>query len=140
GDVAIGQRFDDQPLNASERPPDFDLVPDPQLAIGLRELLVDLHLSELARVLRVRTRLEDARDVQPDVDPDPRGRIIRSIDHRPLAFYSHPNLEVGMRRRLTVTVALCSLGLVGWLHAQGNREPDWSRVEAETLQHFQALL
>jgi len=43
-----------------------------------------------------------------------------------------------MRRLLSIGVAVCALGAV--LPRAQTRQPDWPRLEAETLQHFQALL
>ena len=37
---------------------------------GFAELPVDVHLAALARLLRLRARLEEARDVEPDVEAD----------------------------------------------------------------------
>jgi hypothetical protein len=38
-----------------------------------------------------------------------------------------------------LTALLCALAPLA-LSAQGPREPDWKAVEAEALQHFQALV
>src|SRR5262245_25385952 len=54
-------------LPASERPADLDLVADFEPPVRLRRLTIDLDLPGLARVLRLRARLEQARDVEPDV-------------------------------------------------------------------------
>jgi len=53
----------------------------------LCRLPVDVHLVVPARLLRLRTGPEDARDVQPDVQPDASLAIIH-IDHFAAPFYS----------------------------------------------------
>ena len=49
-------------------PGDLDHVTGANLAMGLGGLPVDVHLAALAGLLGFRTRLEEARDVEPRVE------------------------------------------------------------------------
>src|SRR5262249_5490516 len=56
--------------------------------VRLRRLTVDLDLPAAACLLRLRSRPEEARDVEPDVEPH---RVISSriVNHRSRSLYRH---------------------------------------------------
>ena len=60
---------DHDSLLASERPADRDLVAGVNLTMRLGGLPVDVDLTALAGLLRFRSRLEQARDVEPQIQP-----------------------------------------------------------------------
>jgi hypothetical protein len=68
--VPFGDRPNDDFLNAPVRPADFQFVAVPDQSVRLGRLSVDGELSEFAGFLRFRPRLEQARHVKPDIQPD----------------------------------------------------------------------
>ena len=69
-DVSVGERLHPQLLRAAHRPRDPDVVSRAQQAILFRGLSVDGDFAALARALRFRARLEEARDIEPHVETD----------------------------------------------------------------------
>ena len=70
-DVAIGHGAHDDPLLAAERPADFQFVAGSDQPVWLRGLSVDVNLAAFAGLLLFRTRPEQTRDIEPDIQPDP---------------------------------------------------------------------
>src|SRR5207237_8231760 len=69
-DVLIDDDADDDVLVAAKGTADSDAVAFANEAVGLRVLAVDLDLPALTGALGFRTRLEEACDVQPNVETD----------------------------------------------------------------------
>ena len=84
GYVPFGEAADDHALLPSKLPGDFYFVSYVQPAIRLRNLAVDSKLAEPARRLSIRARSEQARHVEPHVQPQLAGLadIVRCIGHR----------------------------------------------------------
>jgi uncharacterized tellurite resistance protein B-like protein len=70
GNVPIREPAHDDLLLASEGPGDDQRVSNLDVAVRLRALALDLDLPALARALRLRSRFEETRDIEPDIDPD----------------------------------------------------------------------
>jgi hypothetical protein len=68
--VPIGHRPHDDALAAALRAGDLDDVAKPHLAVRLGAVAVDGDLAALAGALRLGPRLEEARDVEPDVEAE----------------------------------------------------------------------
>jgi hypothetical protein len=66
--VLLGDRLDDDRLAAAERSPDDHLVALAQQAMRLRRLAVDRNLPVSDGLLCFRSRAEQARDIQPDIE------------------------------------------------------------------------
>jgi hypothetical protein len=73
GDMPVGEPADDDALFASVRPADHELVAHAQQPVRLGGLAVDVDLAALARLLRLGSRAEQARDIEPDVQADAGG-------------------------------------------------------------------
>src|SRR6266545_3267506 len=67
-DVIVDDDADDDVLVAAEGPADAKTIAFADGAVGFGGLAVDVDLSALAGALGFRSRLEEARDVQPDVE------------------------------------------------------------------------
>ncbi len=65
--MRIHYRADDDRLVMAEAPADLDLIPFADDPMGLGVLAIDLDFAALARALGFRPRLEQTRDVEPDV-------------------------------------------------------------------------
>ena len=77
GDVLARHAAHDHGLTASRAARDHDLVSRPHDPVRPRGLAVDVHLAAAARALGLGPRLEEAGDVEPDVDPLARARALR---------------------------------------------------------------
>lgn len=66
--MALGDAAHDHFLAPSERTRDRDAVALADLAVRLGALSVDVHLAARAGALRLRSRLEETGDVEPDVE------------------------------------------------------------------------
>jgi len=84
--VSVGESSHDQPLTTAERAADLDFVRDAYQAMRLRVLAIHADLSALAHFLRFGPRLEEARDVQPYIEPHGFQSIV--VDHCGVLFYS----------------------------------------------------
>jgi hypothetical protein len=69
--MSIGQPAHEDALLRSQRTTDFNFIPDLQQSIRLRALAVDFDLATRAGVLSFRSRFEETRDIEPDIQPDP---------------------------------------------------------------------
>ncbi len=69
-EVALGRRPDDDALAAPERPGDFDRIARLHFAMRFGRLAVEVHLAALDGALGLGPRLEEARDVEPDVEAE----------------------------------------------------------------------
>ena len=78
GDVPISERDDAHALPAAKRPSDLDHVSRFDLAMRLRRLAIEIDLAPTTRPLRLGSRLEQTRDVEPDVEAEG----VRSVFHR----------------------------------------------------------
>ena len=68
--MPIGESFHDHPLTAAERAGDLEDIAHFDLPVGLDAVAVQRNLAALARALRLRPGLEEARDIEPDVKTD----------------------------------------------------------------------
>jgi drug/metabolite transporter (DMT)-like permease len=74
--VVFEKRAHPNPLLSTERAANFDRVTDVNETVRLGPLAVDVDLAPFARRLRLRTRLEEARDVEPHVKANGFGWIL----------------------------------------------------------------
>ena len=72
-------------LLSAERAAQPKLVADAELPMRLAALAVDLDLSALARLLRLRARAIQARDVEPDIEANAVGTCVMFQQSRPFA-------------------------------------------------------
>jgi hypothetical protein len=77
--MPVGQRAHRHPLFPSVGAADFQLVTDAHQPVRFCALTVDVDLSAFARLLRFRTRSEQAGDVEPDIESDLTALLV--IDH-----------------------------------------------------------
>jgi len=77
-DVPVGDGDDAYALPAAERPRDLDHVARLDLTVRLRRLAIDVNLPAATGPLRLRSRLEQTRDIEPDVESEG----VRSVFHR----------------------------------------------------------
>jgi len=82
--VLVDDDADDDVLVAAEGPLDAKAVAFADGAVGFGGLVVDVDLSALAGALGFRSRLEEARDVEPDVETNRVAQM--KISTLPLAF------------------------------------------------------
>ena len=93
GQVLVGERLDDHLLPPSAGARDGQPVAGPQLTVRLgRALAVDLDLSAVAGPLRFRAGLEEAGDIEPDVET------------RPHEFHYAPGVLATILRKLGLDV------------------------------------
>src|SRR5882762_3304160 len=85
--MPVGELPHAHELFAPERPADRELVSHPHPPIRFHRLAVGRHFAASAGFLRFRPRLEQARDVEPDVETYAILRII-AVDHSRTTFYS----------------------------------------------------
>jgi hypothetical protein len=80
--VLFGDRPDHDSLPPPERASDADDVAHMDLAMGPGGATVDLDLPALAGALRFRSRLEQAGDVEPDIEPYGDGLVFHRLNGR----------------------------------------------------------
>ena len=69
GDVPFGEVLDDDDLLTAEGPGNHDFIAGLDLPVRLRRLAVDVDPADFAGFLGLGPGAEEARDVQPDVEP-----------------------------------------------------------------------
>ena len=129
--MLIQNNPNDDVLVATERTGDADAVALADRAVGLGVFAVDLHFAALARTLGLRARLEQAGDIQPDVEANAVVHSDQDFDLR-LRFQ-----RVDEQLRLCVAVLLCeefldlSFGFLEWHDARVLPVGDFDDVVAE---------
>src|SRR5687768_7262383 len=94
-DVLIEDDADDDVLKAAGPAADADAIALAQVAIWFGVAAVDVHLPALAGALGFRTRLEEAGDIEPDVQAD--GALAQTrISTFPLARSDFTNASVSL--------------------------------------------
>jgi hypothetical protein len=66
--VLLGNGYNYQPLPATERAMNDDLIARLDDAMGLRGLAADVNLAVPAGLLRLRSGLEEAGDIEPEIE------------------------------------------------------------------------
>src|SRR5437763_14750856 len=92
--MPILKAADDDALLAAERTPDCDLIAFAQRAMRFGGLSVHRDLAALAGLLRFRSRSEETRDIEPDVQPNvfEGAHVCNSRTHRKFCYLTGTNL------------------------------------------------
>src|SRR4051812_8696919 len=103
--VLVGNGFDSDALLAAERTADDEFVARAEQPVRLCRLPVDVDFPRLAGFLRFRPRLEQARDIEPHIEPHALSfgkshGVRRSAKRRPL------RTTEGIQRRLRLAIVV----------------------------------
>src|SRR4029450_6194954 len=85
-DVPIGKPAHHDDLLPAHPPADHDLIPGPDLAVRLGGLAVHVDPAGFTGFLGLRARAEEARDIQPDVEPQGLHAIIGGLRSVPRCY------------------------------------------------------